>query len=157
MTAMRRADVLWLAGQGVLFLLAFVALPLTDGLFGRLDVPGERIVGSAIFVVGAVIGVVAILQLGRQAVPQPTPVQGGQLIDTGVYGMVRHPIYTAVLLLIAGSVVRVLSVAGLVLIAISVVFFDRKIAYEEHLLCDAYPGYEDYRRRVRWRLLPGLR
>lgn len=154
---MRRADVLWLAGQGVLFLLAFIVLPSTDGLLGRLDVPGDRAVGWAVFAVGAVVGVVAMIGLGRQLVPQPTPVQGGRLVDTGLYGVVRHPIYTAVLLLIAGSVIRVLSVAGLVLVAAAAVFFDRKSTYEENLLSDTYPGYEDYRRRVRWKLLPGIR
>lgn len=154
---MRRADVLWLAGQGVLFLLAFVVLPSTDGLFGRLAVPGERAVGSVVFGAGIVVGVAAMLRLGRQLVPQPTPVRGGSLIDTGMYGVVRHPIYLAVLLLIAGSVIRVLSIAGLALTAVSAVFFDRKSAYEESLLADAYPEYDAYRRRVRWKLLPGIR
>lgn len=154
---MRRADVPWLAGQGVLFVLAFVVLPSTDGLLGRIAVPGERVVGTAVFVVGVVIGIVAMVRLGRQLVPQPTPVRGGRLIDSGMYGVVRHPIYAAVLLLIAGSVVRVLSVAGLLLIVASVVFFDRKSAHEEALLAEAYPGYDAYRRRVRWKLLPGLR
>jgi protein-S-isoprenylcysteine O-methyltransferase Ste14 len=155
--AMRRADVWWLAGQGVLFLLAFVVLPSTDGLVGRLDVPGARVVGWVVFGVGVVVGVAAALGLGRQLVPQPTPVKGGQLVVGGLYGVVRHPIYGAVLLLIAGSVIRVLSVAGLVLIAGSVLFFDRKSAYEERLLADAYPDYAEYRRRVRWKLLPGVR
>lgn len=148
---------LWLAGQGVLFVLAFIVVPGTGGWFGRIEVPGTGPVGWAIFGLGMVIGAVAILQLGRQAVPQPSPVRGGTLIDTGLYAIVRHPIYTAVLLLISGSVIRVLSMAGLLVIVVSAVFFDRKSAYEETLLAATYPGYDDYRERVRWKLLPGVR
>jgi protein-S-isoprenylcysteine O-methyltransferase Ste14 len=153
----RRADVLWLAGQGVLFVLAFIVVPRTGGWFGRFDVAGARPLGWTIFGLGAFIGVVAMLRLRRQLVPQPSPIRDGTLIETGPYAVVRHPIYAAVLLLISGSVIRVLSVAGLLVIVVSAVFFDRKIAYEETLLAVTYPGYDAYRQRVRWKLLPGVR
>lgn len=153
----RRADVWWLAGQGVLFVVAFIVVPRTSGWFGRVDVPGARPLGWTIMATGAVVAVVAMLQLGRQLVPQPSPVRDGRLIDTGLYGVVRHPIYTGVLLLIAGSVVRVASLAGLLVIVASVVFFDRKSAYEERLLAESYPDYAGYRERVTAKLLPGLR
>lgn len=154
---MRRADVGWLAGQGVLFVLAFIVVPRADGWFGRLDVPGARPVGWAVFVLGAVVGVAAMLRLGHQLVPQPSPVRNGTLIDTGLYGVVRHPIYSGVLLMIAGSVIRVPSIAGVLVILGSVVFFDRKSAYEEGLLAATYATYATYRERVRWKLLPGVR
>lgn len=154
---MRRADAWWLAGQVVLFVLAFIVLPRTDGWFGRVDVPGARMIGSAVFAIGALVAIIAMLQLGRQLVPQPSPVANGRLIDTGLYGIVRHPIYTGVLLLMAGSVIRVPSLAGLGLIVASVVFFDRKSAYEEALLTTTYPAYDAYQGRVRWKLVPGVR
>jgi protein-S-isoprenylcysteine O-methyltransferase Ste14 len=154
---MRRADALWLAGQGVLFVLAFIVVPRTDGWFGRVDLPAARPLGWAVFVAGGVIAICAMLQLGRQLVPQPSPVRDGRLIDTGLYGVVRHPIYSGVLLLIAGSVLRVPSLAGLLVVVASAVFFDRKSAYEEALLARAYAEYDTYRRRVRAKLVPGIR
>jgi protein-S-isoprenylcysteine O-methyltransferase Ste14 len=154
---MRRADVLWLAGQGVLFVLAFIVVPRTAGWFGRIDLPASRPLGWAVFAVGGVVAVVAMVQLGRQLVPQPSPVRDGQLVDTGLYGLVRHPIYTGVLLLIAGSVLRVPSLAGLLVVLVSVVFFDRKSAYEETLLAGTYADYDAYRRRVGAKLIPGIR
>jgi protein-S-isoprenylcysteine O-methyltransferase Ste14 len=154
---MRRADVLWLSGQGVLFVLAFIVVPRTDGWFGRFEMPAARPLGWTVFVLGGVIAVVAMLQLGRQLVPQPSPVRDGQLIDTGLYGVVRHPIYTGVLLLIAGSVLRVPSLAGALLIVASAVFFDRKSAYEEGLLAETYAEYDEYRQRVGAKLVPGVR
>lgn len=157
LAAMRRADVLWLAGQVVLFVLAFIVIPSTDGLVGRLPVPGADAIGVGLMGIGAAVGIVAMIQLGRQLVPQPSPVRGGRLIETGLYGVVRHPIYTAVLLLIAGSMFRSVSLAGLSVLVVTMLFFDRKSAYEESLLADAYPSYDGYRRRVRWKLVPGVR
>jgi protein-S-isoprenylcysteine O-methyltransferase Ste14 len=154
---MGRTDLAWLGGQGVLLVLAFVVLPRTDGWFGRFDIPGVRPAGWAIFGLGAILGVVAMVRLGRQLVPQPSPVRGGAMIDSGPYAVVRHPIYTAVLVLVSGSVIRVPSVAGLLVIVVTAVFFDRKSAYEEVLLTATYPGYDAYRRRVRWKLVPGVR
>lgn len=147
----------WLSVQAGLFVLAFVVVPATNGGFGRVTVPASRLVGWTVFGLGAGIGMFAAVRLGRQTVPQPSPIRDGQLIDTGPYAVVRHPIYTAVLLMLAGSVLRVPSLAGLLVVAISAVFFDRKITYEESLLADAYEEYAAYRRRVRWRLLPGVR
>ena len=154
---MARAVMRWLAGQAVLLVVAFVVIPATDGIAGRLLATGTRPAGYTIAAAGAIIGVVSMLRLGRQLVPQPTPVQGGELIESGIYGVVRHPIYLAVLLLIAGVVVRSLSLAGLAVLLVAIVFFDRKSAYEETLLTHAYPEYEDYRSRVRWKLVPGVR
>jgi protein-S-isoprenylcysteine O-methyltransferase Ste14 len=154
---MRRADWWWLTGQGVLFLLAFVVVPATDGVFWRLPVPGAGVAGVVVFGAGVVVGLVAAAHLGRQLVPQPSPIDDGAMVETGLYALVRHPIYLAVLLLISGAVIRWLSVAGLMLLAVAFLFFDRKSAYEERLLCATYPGYARYRERVRWKLVPGLR
>lgn len=155
--AMARADILWLAGQAALLLVAFVVAPATDGIAGRLMIPGTRPAGYVIAAIGAVVAIASVLRLGRQLVPQPTPVQGGRLIDAGLYRVVRHPIYLGVLLLIAGVLVRSLSLAGLMVLVAAYVFFDRKSAYEETLLTATYPEYERYRERVRWKLVPGVR
>jgi len=156
LVSMARSDILWLTGQAALLVMAFVVVPATDGVAGRLMIPGTRPAAYLIAAMGAIVGVASVIRLGRQLVPQPTPVRGGHLIDSGIYGVVRHPIYVAVLLLIAGAVVRSLSLAGLLLLAVAFVFFDRKSAYEEMLLAATYPGYEDYRARVRWKLVPGV-
>lgn len=153
---MVRPDMMWLAGQAVLLFTAFVVIPVTDGIAGRIDVDA-RPVGAVLVVLAVVIGVSAVLRLGRQLVPQPTPVQDGDLIDTGMYRVVRHPIYLAVLIGVAGAVAWWLSIAGLVLLVVAFVFFDRKSTYEERLLAAAYPGYPQYRAKVRWKLVPGVR
>lgn len=152
-----RSDLAWLAGQGLLFLLAFIVVPSFDGGPGRIRLPGSRPVGTAIFGLGVVLGLASFRALGRQLVPQPTPINDGELVERGPYGVVRHPIYTAVLLLIVGGLARTPSATGAAVGLASAVFFDRKSAHEEGLLVASYPGYPDYARRVPWKLLPGVR
>jgi protein-S-isoprenylcysteine O-methyltransferase Ste14 len=152
-----RADIGWLTGQVVVLGVMLVAMPLADGGPGRIQVPGSSVVGGAVVAAGIVWGIVAMRQLGRQLVPQPTPVAGGRLVDAGLYGIVRHPIYTAVLAICTGVVVAVPSGTGLVLLVATWVFFDRKSAYEEGLLRAAHPTYAAYQARVPWKFVPGIR
>ncbi|MEE8600417.1 methyltransferase family protein [Euzebya tangerina] len=157
MLRLSRSDMAWLAGQVVLFLLAFVILPRLDGGPGRVALDAARPIGVAIMGLGVVVLVIAFATLGRQLVPQPTPIEGGELVDHGIYGLVRHPIYTGVLLLIVGGLVRTPSISGLLVIVASWAFFDAKSAHEERLLSDRYPTYQAYRQRTRYKVMPGIR
>jgi protein-S-isoprenylcysteine O-methyltransferase Ste14 len=74
----------------------------------------------------------------------------------GAYRLVRHPIYGGLLLLAIGWSV-VLSPIALVVTALLAVVLDMKARHEESMLADRYPEYEAYRRRVRWRFVPGVR
>lgn len=151
---MTATDAGWLAGQAVVFVAAFVVLPLTDGLAGRLSLPGSAAAGWLLIALAGGVGVAAMLQLGSQLVPQPSPVADGELVRSGLYRFVRHPIYTAVLLAVAAAVLRYASVAGLVLLVATGLFFDRKAAYEERLLEATYPRYREYRQEVPARFVP---
>ena len=77
----------------------------------------------------------------------------GELIQSGLYGLVRHPMYGGVILSALGWALFRASLPALVLAVILAVFFDRKAHYEEKRLAAAYPEYPDYRRRVR-KLIP---
>lgn len=154
---MSRTDLAWLAGQGVVFVLAFVVVPRWDGGPGRVELPASAEVGNVLLGAGLALGLVSFAYLGRQLVPQPTPIEGGALIDRGPYGVVRHPIYTAVMLLILGALIRTPSATGAVVAVAAAVFFDRKSAHEERLLAATYDDYAEYVNRVRWKLWPGVR
>ncbi len=151
-----RTDVAWLSGQGVLFVLAFVIVPRGQGLWGRVAFAAERPLGWGLMAIGAAWAGWSMLVLGRQLVPQPTPVEGGQLVDRGPYRVVRHPIYLGVLLLVAGAVARTFSLTGVAVTVVTLGFFAAKSRHEETLLVAAYPAYERYREQVRWLVLPGV-
>lgn len=86
----------------------------------------------------------------------PTPLDEGHLVDQGIYGVVRHPMYLGVLLAMCGYALVIGSRVALLVAIVLVPFLLAKARHEEHLLLARYPAYRSYRDRVRWRFLPGL-
>ena len=131
---------IWVAGQAVL-LGALILIP------GRDDWPTPSwllIVASILFFGGLILVAVAALRLGSALTPTPVPTAHGELATGGFYRFVRHPIYTGVLTLVAGMTLRSSSWLHLVIALVTLVFFDRKAAWEETQLSERYPGYDDY-------------
>jgi protein-S-isoprenylcysteine O-methyltransferase Ste14 len=114
---------------------------------GPLGLP-LRVLGLGLLVLGVVVFRAAQRMLGLALVATPMPVPEATLRDSGVYGVVRHPIYTAIITGVFGWALLWNSVAGLVLAALCCLFFLAKIRYEEVLLLDVFPEYEEYRRKV---------
>ena len=77
-----------------------------------------------------------------------------QLIDTGLYGIVRHPMYTATLLMFLSMPLILGSWWALALFAIYPLLIIKRIRNEEQVLASGLRGYADYQQRVRWRLIP---
>lgn len=144
----------WVLIQAVLLVLLAVAAVVgpqwPDGwdrwLLGAAAVLG--VAGALLFVGGA-------LRLGAQLTPYPKPVEGGELRDTGAFGLVRHPIYGGVLLLALGWSLAT-SALGLIPTVLLGVVFAGKSRREEAWLVEHHAGYERYRRRVRRRFIPWI-
>lgn len=141
----------WVAVQIVLFVTWFLSLG------SRVDAPGwVRAAGWVLALAGAGLALAGLVGLGRNLTPYPEPVADGDLVDRGVYRIVRHPIYGGIALggmgagLALGSVAA--SLVGLFLLG----FFALKAHREERRLEAAFPAYGEYRRRVRAMLVPWL-
>jgi protein-S-isoprenylcysteine O-methyltransferase Ste14 len=139
----------WVVLQLALLGLAGLAV-LLDHRWGGWAWVAGGVVGAG----GLVLLALSARDLGRALTPFPLPNRAG-LAEHGVYGRVRHPMYGGVLLLAAGWSVA-LAPLGLVPTVLLVAVFDLKARREEAWLETVYPGYGDYRARVRRRLLPGL-
>jgi protein-S-isoprenylcysteine O-methyltransferase Ste14 len=131
--------------------LGFLPPRWPDGLDRPLDWAG-----AAFAIVGANAVYLSARALGKALTPFPRPSDRGELVTEGPYRYARHPIYGGGILFFGGwalfsSPVALLGVAALAAL------WDRKAAFEERLLGEHYPGYDDYRRSVRWRLLPFVR
>jgi protein-S-isoprenylcysteine O-methyltransferase Ste14 len=109
--------------------------------------------GSLIAVAGVLVIVSASRALGSSLTPFPRPAERGELVETGPYGVVRHPIYSGGILFVAG-ISLALSWWALVGTAVLVVVWALKARVEERLLEAKHPAYADYRARVRYRLVP---
>jgi protein-S-isoprenylcysteine O-methyltransferase Ste14 len=77
-----------------------------------------------------------------------------KLIDTGVYGVVRHPMYAGSLLLVFGLPLWLQSYAATLLGCIPIAVVIVRIIFEEHFLIRELPGYSEYIQRVRYHLIP---
>ena len=145
---------LWVLAQVPLLLLAFV-IPMK---FGAGDiVPRDllQIAGVTITVSGVLLALWGLVSLGDALTPFPAPLVDATLRGHGAYKLMRHPIYSGVMLASLGWALWWLSVAGAIYALVLVIFFDRKAAYEEVWLRQKYTNYPDYARAVK-KFIPGL-
>lgn len=109
--------------------------------------------GAALMAAGVLLLLVAAGWLGRSLTALPAPKPDSTLVERGPYAIVRHPIYSAVLLLAFGWALVAPGTLTLLYAAVLMVLLDRKAAREERWLVERYPTYRDYQRRVR-KLVP---
>lgn len=79
-----------------------------------------------------------------------------RVISTGPYALVRHPMYATAWLYLAGTPLALGSWWGLVPLPLVLPFLVWRLVDEERLLAASLPGYVEYQRRVRYRLVPGV-
>ncbi len=83
--------------------------------------------------------------------------RGQYVVTSGPYAFIRHPAYAAGILIVLASGVALGSwLAAAFLIAVSLPFLLYRTITEDRVLQRQLPGYADYARRVRWRLIPGI-
>jgi len=77
-----------------------------------------------------------------------------QVITTGVYGLVRHPLYLGCALMMLGAPLLIGSVYGLLISALGLLLLVGRIMGEERMLLEELDGYAAYRQKVKYRLIP---
>lgn len=80
--------------------------------------------------------------------------RGQKVIATGMYGVVRHPMYAGALLLFVAGPLLLSSVWGLIMSLILIVTIAVRSIGEEAMLKQELEGYHDYMKRVKWRMVP---
>jgi protein-S-isoprenylcysteine O-methyltransferase Ste14 len=103
--------------------------------------------------VALALGGLGVLSIRPYLTPLPYPVADNQLVRNGVYGLVRHPLYSSQLFAALGWTAFTLSLAHAALLVAGFAFFDHKASKEEAWLTERHPDYPDYARGVR-KLIP---
>jgi protein-S-isoprenylcysteine O-methyltransferase Ste14 len=144
--------------QGAL-LTAFTILPV-------YQLPGLKIQSThllyIIWFMASILGLSALIlivkgliDLGKNLTPLPYPIDNGELVQTGIYRIVRHPLYSGLILAAFGWTLWQMSLSHLIATAILLIFFDIKANREETWLTQKYPDYLEYRQRVK-KIIPGI-
>lgn len=137
------------------FLLAFL-LPGFDHRFGWSDVPTAIVLLADVVVLAGYLLVMRVFMENRYASRVVEVEAGQQVISTGPYAVVRHPMYVGTLAMYLLSPIALGSWwAALCALPLIWVLVER-IRNEEEVLVRDLPGYAEYRQRVRHRLVPGV-
>ena len=139
--------------SGLMFPVGFV-LSALDFRFSWSDVPLWLVIVSAVlFLVG--YGTYAEVLRENAYLSRTVEVQEGQkVISTGLYGIVRHPMYLATLLMFLPIPLILGSLWGLVPFSLYPAVIVIRILNEEKVLTDGLCGYAEYKSRVKYRLIP---
>lgn len=127
-----------------------------DHRFGWSTVPLAIVVlGDVAVAAGLIVAQLVVVQNGYAAAT--ITVEDGQpLVSTGLYGVVRHPMYAGALVMLAGTPLALDSYWGLVPMLAAIPILAVRIVDEERMLVTELAGYDAYLRKVRYRLLPGV-
>lgn len=127
-----------------------------DHRFGWSHVPTPLVVlGDVLVALGIGIAYLVIAQ-NNYAGSTITVEDGQEVVSTGLYGIVRHPMYVGALVMTVGTPLALGSYWGLVCVAPSVAVFAARILDEERALRQDLSGYPEYMAKVRYRLVPGV-
>jgi protein-S-isoprenylcysteine O-methyltransferase Ste14 len=139
--------------SGIMFLAAFIAAGLSFR-FRFLMLPFPISVIFAVVFLAAYALYAEVLR-ENMYLSRTIEVQEDQkVIDTGLYGIVRHPMYMATLFLFSAMPLVLGSVVSFVIILAYIPIIVKRIRNEEQVLAEGLPGYKEYMEKVKYRLIP---
>jgi protein-S-isoprenylcysteine O-methyltransferase Ste14 len=151
------ADKKFMLVFGVTALIWFLAIGF-DKRMHASDIPvGLQALGLAMLLLttGFIMWVMRENSFAAPVVKVQTE-RGHRVVSTGPYAWVRHPMYSGTILFFVGVPLLLGSWWGVALSPLFVILFAIRSGIEERALIAGLPGYADYTRRVRYRLVPGL-
>ncbi len=139
--------------SGLMFLLGFIVAGLTVR-FDWYILPKVVSVVAAVVFLAAYALYAEVLRENTYLSRTVQVQEGQQVVDTGLYGIVRHPMYSTTLVLFLAMPLVLGSVFSLIIFLTYPLLIARRIRNEEQVLTAELAGYAAYKEKVRWRLLP---
>lgn len=139
--------------SALMFLWGFIASSL-DYRFGWTNVP-NIVVGAAAAILLVSYGLYAEVMRENAYLSRVVEVQENQkVVDTGLYGIVRHPMYSITTLLFLSIPLVLGSYLGFLIFLIYPILLTKRIKNEEEVLEKGLEGYAEYKQKVKWRMIP---
>ena len=127
-------------------------LPNSDGWSDPWNTIGFFL-GLIFGLIGGVLGLAGILSLGRNLTAVPHPKEEAVHVQSGAYKIVRHPIYSGIILAAIGFAFVINGTLTFFYVIVLFIFFDIKSRREEQWLSEKFPTYSFYQQKVR-KLIP---
>ncbi|MCR5801269.1 MAG: isoprenylcysteine carboxylmethyltransferase family protein [Lachnospiraceae bacterium] len=139
--------------SGLMFLSAFIVAGL-NFRFGWIVLPNLVVyISAAVFLFGYILYAEVLRE--NAYLSRTVEVQENQkVIDTGLYGIVRHPMYMTTLLLFLSMPLVLGSIISFVIMLVYIPIISKRIRNEEQVLEEGLEGYSDYKKRVKHRVIP---
>ncbi len=139
--------------SGLMFLAAFIAAGL-NFRFGWIILPGAVSFAAAIVFLLAYVLYAEVMRENAY-LSRTVEVQDNQkVIDTGLYGIVRHPMYMSTLLLFLAMPLVLGSIISFAIMLAYIPIISKRIRNEEQVLEEGLEGYKEYKQRVRYKVIP---
>ena len=141
-----------LAFSGLMFIAGFVVAGL-DFRFGWSGMPTWVVIAASALFLAAYILYAEVMRENTY-LSRTIKVEGQTVVDTGLYGIVRHPMYMATILLFLMIPLVLGSWYALIPFAFYPAIIIVRLKDEEDLLTRELPGYEAYKQKVKYRIIP---
>jgi Putative protein-S-isoprenylcysteine methyltransferase len=139
--------------SGLLFIAAFVVAGL-NWRFGWCVLPDWAVWASAVLFLVCYLLYAEVLRENTYLSRTIEVQEDQQVIDTGLYGIVRHPMYMATTVLFLSMPLVLASPISFLIMLLYLPLIARRIKNEEKVLEDGLAGYKEYKQRVKYRVLP---
>ena len=141
--------------SGIIFLLAFILAGL-NFRFGWFNLPSiVVIIASAIFLL-AYIMYAEVLRENEYLSRTVEVSEDQKVVDSGLYGIVRHPMYTSTIFLFLSMPLVLDSIFSFIVMLVYPIIIIFRIRNEERVLENELIGYEEYEEKVKYKLIPYL-
>jgi protein-S-isoprenylcysteine O-methyltransferase Ste14 len=139
--------------SGLMFLAAFIAAGL-NYRFGWIILPGAVSFAAAIVFLLAYVLYAEVMRENAYLSRTVEVQENQKVIDTGLYSIVRHPMYMSTLLLFLAMPLVLGSVISFAIMLAYIPIISRRIRNEEQVLEEGLEGYREYKQRVRYKMIP---
>ena len=139
--------------SGLMFLVGFILAGL-DFRYGWIELPfAVSIVGTVVFLIAYILYAEVLRE--NAYLSRTIEVQEGQkVVDTGLYGIVRHPMYAVTLALFLSMPLILGSLVSFFVFLAYPFLIALRIKNEEKVLTEGLEGYAEYKTKVKYRLIP---
>ena len=141
--------------SGIIFLLAFILAGL-NFRFGWFKLPTVVIIISSVIFLIAYIMYAEVLRENEYLSRTVEVSENQKVVDSGLYGLVRHPMYTSTIFLFLSMPLVLDSIFSFIVMLVYPIIIIFRIRNEEKVLENELIGYKEYKEKVKYKLIPYL-